>query len=576
MQVSSIQLYESQSNKNIRKEPVFKSKLTLSKYGMSGKKLKEIMENSVIGQKNSENTVFGLAILGLATLAESEEQVKNIRKQVSGILAKIRHSTQLEESRRKREEKHRARKEILQEMASCGMTHAEMGAKLELTPSGISGQMRKYGLKTNFSKKYDTELTEVRNNSPVLKKAVGENEKRKFYLQILKDYSNLNSKYKHLLVANYKKPDNTEIRYKLKNFEIILDTLANPNEIEYHKQYFEVLNTKYIDDFDNICNACRYNIKNGGSTWKFLALLKGEKISSEQLEEWTQYPEFNCDEFMNLRDFSSEDKMRIAKFKRKSHIINFDLHQSRRFDDRYTYYINFNKKQSMQERLLTIAQMHEALYNEPAYFGKKEIPELYEPIHVRDEIYTMLKRDIELNSIYALAKYLNFEGLEKYNYFYDDIIKLQKDSPEYNNLKNDIAKALFNFDISSEKVGQLVYLLNRKDLFEDIMDGAHAIMRFITRFVLKNNYSTKNLIKETEQKTKLLRNVLEESIDENKSITLCKIPSGTSPQFYLAKSPLGYYVSVTIGKEGKIHTLYEDKFKYDAVEKMKKENSFQI
>ena len=205
------------------------------------------------------------------------------------------------------------------------MTQEQISAKLNISPSLVSKEMKKYGIQTDFSKKYNTGLAKINNGSVKLNEAITEKGYRKRMLQNLKQYPDLCEKYKRMLLDSKKYSKDQYKQFLLQVFEAIMYDLSKRDEIKYHRAYFDVLNTKYINDLENICKNYYSNMQADGSSWKMLALLKGEKISSEELEEWTHYPEFNCDEFMTLREYKPEQKQKLAELKRNGEFSNIDI-----------------------------------------------------------------------------------------------------------------------------------------------------------------------------------------------------------------------------------------------------------
>lgn len=571
MQIISNYNIQPKVSYNEMNHPSFGRKLNLFLYGEAGQVLKNLSENTVLGQKASENTVYGLALLALSALGANELQGKgidDIRAYVSEQLENLRKNVKKDSCRKKRETNIETRKSLLKEMASCGMTQEQISAKLNISPSLVSKEMKKYGIQTDFSKKYNTGLAKISNGSIKLNEAISEKVYRKRMLQNLKQYPDLCEKYKRMLLDSKKYSKDQYKQFLLQVFEAIMYDLSKRDEIKYHSAYFDVLNTKYINDLENICKNYYSNMQADGSSWKMLVLLKGEKISSEELEEWTHYPEFNCDEFMTLREYKPEQKQKLAELKRNGEFSNIDiwkvLFHEEQNNERNVYKVNFGEEKSLTDYLKTICKIHEIAYGEPIILGKEKTYEKFNWLHIKDEFFGILKHDTQLDAIYNLLKYMDAEEMKKYSYSSEEVRDLDQNGLEYKTLLHDVRRAVHNIDFddpNNVKINQLADIMNRKDLFEDIMVTPHSILRFISRIVLKNNYNP-NLENVMPEKLNLFREELKGELTNSPIIWTYaeKFRTGTAPQIQIKESSIGDFITITLDKTGHIHTIYEDRY----------------
>lgn len=571
MQIISNYNIQPKVSYNEMNHPSFGRKLNLFLYGEAGQVLKNLSENTVLGQKASENTVYGLALLALSALGANELQGKgidDIRAYVSEQLENLRKNVKKDSCRKKRETNIETRKSLLKEMASCGMTQEQISAKLNISPSLVSKEMKKYGIQTDFSKKYNTGLAKISNGSIKLNEAISEKGYRKRMLQNLKQYPDLCEKYKRMLLDSKKYSKDQYKQFLLQVFEAIMYDLSKRDEIKYHSAYFDVLNTKYINDLENICKNYYSNMQADGSSWKMLVLLKGEKISSEELEEWTHYPEFNCDEFMTLREYKPEQKQKLAELKRNGEFLNIDiwkvLFHEEQNNERNVYKVNFDEEKSLTDYLKTICKIHEIAYGEPIILGKEKTYEKFNWLHIKDEFFGILKHDTQLDAIYNLLKYMDAEEMKKYSYSSEEVRDLDPNGLEYKTLLHDVRRAVHNIDFDDPnniKINQLADIMNRKDLFEDIMVTPHSILRFISRIVLKNNYNP-NLENVMPEKLNLFREELKGELTNSPIIWTYteKFRTGTAPQIQIKESSIGDFITITLDKTGHIHTIYEDRY----------------
>lgn len=567
------------NNSKFNNSPSFGRKLNLLRYGDAGLRLKEITNLEILGQKNGENTVMGLAILGLgALLGENlaDKTPEEIKTEVSNVLKNMRNHIAKTDSKKRKEEKQQLDRELLQEMSDSGMTLKQIGTKLDISGSAVSIKMKKYGIKTDFSKKYNTGLSKIKNNSVKLQKALNERIYRQKIFETLKDYPELLEKYKRLLVDTQKYPDNEYNSDINKTFEKLISRLMKPEEVKYLKEYFEALNTKYINDIENICINYDSNDRADGSYWKFMTLLKGEKISSKELEEWTQYPLFNCDEFMTLRDYKPEQKKRLEELKRNGEISAFETFKGVfNLKGRNIYNLTLGNVGSNHDRMKTICKVHEILYETPIILGNDKCSENLKWFEIKDEIFSMLKHDKQLNSIYNIMKLLGAKELQTYNYTCDQVRDLKQDSKEYKELFTSLREAVCNYDFenpNNEKMKILLDIVNRKEIFKDLMVSPHSIIRYISRIAMKNDTNIENLERNVTDSINSLDKEIKETLDTPKLQIWTyqeKYRPVTAPMLRVKNSELGAYLTITLDKNGYIHTIFEDQIAIDKTKNKK-------
>lgn len=97
-----------------------------------------------------------------------------------------------------------------------------------------------------------------------------------------------------------------------------------------------------------------------------------------------------------------------------------------------------------------------------------------------------------------------------------------------------------------------------------MLQSRHSRLRFITRFVIKDNPNPD--IKETcKEKNGRVKKCIRYRF--RKVFIFCFLNArGFAPQFYINNTNIGNFVKVTLNKKGCIHTIFEDARKAEKVE----------
>ena len=162
--------------------------------------------------------------------------------------------------------------------------------------------------------------------------------------------------------------------------------------------------------------------------------------------------------------------------------------------------------------------------------------------------------------------------MEKYNYTSDEIKMLDVDSQEYKQLRNEIYNQIYTVDIYNPKIKELVDALNNKELFGDLIKNSHAKLRFISRFVLKDNPNA-NLAQDIKQKRELLEKELDYRLNNSVRFFPHTLSGAYSPTMFLGNSELGEYVLIGFNKSAQLHTLYGHNFEFVQQQKKAKSES---
>ena len=169
-----------------------------------------------------------------------------------------------------------------------------------------------------------------------------------------------------------------------------------------------------------------------------------------------------------------------------------------------------------------------------------------------------LLKDRRMESIYNFARFIDPKAFKNIKLSSTDVKFLQKEDNNYQLVKDICSKIIFKLDFENPRFKEFCNVINNKEISGEVLTTRHSRIRFVSRFVLKNNHNPKKgLEQDCREKAKILKDALETNID--KANCFCYINSkGSSPQFYLKAPELGKYIKVTLNNNGTIHTIYED------------------
>ena len=357
-------------------------------------------------------------------------------------------------------------------------------------------------------------------------------------------------------------PENIDNKNKLELLEDIFRELTIKNEMKYKKTYFEALDKDYINCLDEVFVNYESTIKNGDTPMHYLVLLNNGTITTDEIKKWTEAKHLGCDEFMLTRFMDKEVLLKLSKLKEKNNKIKisyFDPMVNDKYQQTYAIKYLFDKDLSLTEKLKSIVQVHEAIYGQMNLKEVIDTHNIYFEKDIKTELLDSIVKDDRLDSTFNFVNYINPSLFEKYKLTSADIKLLQKDSIVYNEIQNICSNAILNIDYNSPKMKEFIELLQNDEIFKNLFTTLHSRMRFITRFVLKDNPNS-NLTEDCKAKMNILEN------DINKGTETCNYfcytsSHGTAPQFYLRQSSLGNYIKITLNRNGSIHTIYEDFYK---------------
>ena len=409
----------------------------------------------------------------------------------------------------------------------------------------------------NFSENF--ELPEEIDYTPLLE----ENPERTYFLELTsKQFPNLNQKYEDILKKVIKEPDNISNKNTLETMDLIFSILTQDrNNLKYKRGYFEALDKEYNNCLEDICKNFNSTILGGNTPMEYLTMINNCRFTEDEVKKWGDADKIGFEEFLLLRDLTPEQLVKINNVKKDSKpfkvtslnkmISSFDPERKQ-----YAYMINFGEDNNLKDKLQIIAKFHEAIYGEIPFKEKKEYNESFLTEDIQTELTDNVVKDKRMESVYNFMKYAVPEEVKKFRYTSEEVQLLPKEHPDFIKLKEIGRNYIMNIDFTNKKLQDLCTVLNDKEIFNDIITSRHARLRFITRFVLKNNPKT-DLQKDCKQAMENLKNELNNNM--NKCIYLSSFHKGKfAPQFYLNHTTLGLSIKITLNSDGSIHTLFED------------------
>ena len=432
---------------------------------------------------------------------------------------------------------------------------------------GLNELTEKYNLSKkapdkNKAKKEST--LETTPSLPIFDKQsfIEERPERELYFKITSFFPNLDSKYKQLLSVSSAEPENKKNERTLNILENILRVASENNDkLTIMKSYIKTLD-EYSDCLDDIATNISSTLLNGNSVMYYLVLLNNGKLSKDSIKTWAEAENLSCDEFMMIKQLDKESILKINEIKKNypSLTITDFGDMLNKYDKKtYAFRVGFPETTPAHTKLKAISAIHEAVYGE---INLKENTEDsnndFLEKDVQTEMVDNLLKDRRMESIYNFARFIDPKAFKNIKLSSTDVKFLQKEDNNYQLVKDICSKIIFKLDFENPRFKEFCNVINNKEIFGEVLTTRHSRIRFVSRFVLKNNhYPQKGLEQDCREKAKILKDALETNID--KANCFCYINSkGSSPQFYLKAPELGKYIKVTLNNNGTIHTIYED------------------
>lgn len=391
---------------------------------------------------------------------------------------------------------------------------------------------------------------------------IKDNPERELYLKVTSFFPNLDSKYKQLLNTSLTEPDNKKNEQTLNILEdIFSNTLENSDKLTIMKSYIQTLD-EHSDCLDDIATNISSTLLNGNSVMYYLVLLNNGKLSKEKIKTWAEANCLSCDEFMMMRELSKDSILKINEIKKN--YPGLTITDFRDMDEKfnkktYVFRVGFTETMPMDTKLKAISKIHDAVYGEIALKENTEDSNgEFLGKDVQTEMVDNILKDRRMESIYNFARFIDPKAFRSINLSSTDVKFLQKEDKRYQLIKDLCSKIIFKLDFENPRFKEFCDAINNKEIFGEVLKTRHSRIRFVSRFVLKNNPEpAKGLEHDCREKAELLKDAIEANID--KCNYFCYINSkGASPQFYLKAPELGNYIKVTLNNNGTIHTIYED------------------
>lgn len=416
--------------------------------------------------------------------------------------------------------------------------------------------LNKYGDILSITQKNNQDNTEQKELD--YKKLFEENPNRNKFLAITSYFPKLDAKYQEMLTKSLTEPDDTTNNMTLHTIESIFNLLSNDDGLKYRKSYFTALDENSYSLNDIAINFMS-TILGGDSPMYYLVLLNNGKLSKEDITKWAKYDKLKCDEFMMLKSYDENIIKNINSLKEKNNnfeITGFEESQNAKYINTYFYKLSFPDYASIEDRFKVVTDIHKAIYGDIYVKGTKDREHKFLKADIQTELLDSIVKDSQIDAVYNFVKYINPNVLKNIKLKSDEVKYLDKDSYLYKQIQNICMKALVNIDFESPKMKEMTDLMSNDDIFGNLITTRHARMRFITRFVLKDNFDA-NITEECKTKMGILTEELNQELDKCNYYCFSN-NAGTAPQFYIKNSQLGNYIKITLNDKGTIHTIYED------------------
>ena len=404
------------------------------------------------------------------------------------------------------------------------------------------------------------EAQQVKEESIDISELLEDNPKRKTFLKITSYFPNLDKEYKKMLETMVKEPDNTKNDFTLDMIENIFDYLSQQDRLMGVKSYFQALNEK-ADVLNDISTNISSTLKNGNSLMYYMVLLNNGKLTNEDIKLWAKTDNLSCDEFMTFKSLGSETILNLSNIKNqynnKFKVIELNEHEKNDVKNNFLYKLDFEPDVELAERFKIVKDIHEALHGKVCFDANKDEKSEYVEHDIQRELLDNVIKDRRMDATFTFVKYINPASLKDYNLTAQDVKFLSKDDKKYKEIYKICMENVMHLDFENPRFKELCEIMKDDKMFGELLESNHSRMRFLTRFVLKNNPTPKNLRESCKQTVSTFYDELKDNSD--KCNYFCYFHTkGTAPQFYLGKSSLGNYIKITLNSEGKIHTMYED------------------
>lgn len=387
-------------------------------------------------------------------------------------------------------------------------------------------------------------------------KLLADKPERNKFIAITSFFPKLHEKYQVILADSLNKPEDNN-KFVLNFLENTFTMLSSDDGLRYRKAYFEALDN-YSDCLEDVAKNMSSAISNGESPMHYMVLLRNGKISKEEIQQWARYNNLSCDEYMLLRNYNETIIHNINSLKQINNnfkITHFETMPNTKYMTNYVFKLDFPEGMSLEERLKTITDVHRAIYGEIYVKGTKDREKKFLKSDIQTELLDSIVKDSQMDAVYNFVKFINPEALKDINLTSDEVKSIDNEGDLYKQIQSICTKEVVNLNFDTPKMQEMIELMGNNDIFGEIFSTRHSRIRFITRFVLKDNPNA-DLVKVCQEKIDILKEEMDATL--NKCNYFCysnKI--GTAPQFYL-RSTLGTYVKLTLNNKGTIHTIFED------------------
>ena len=384
---------------------------------------------------------------------------------------------------------------------------------------------------------------------------------RELYLKITSYFPNLDKEYKKLLESNFKNPDDKKSEHTLNMLENIFKYMSEDNRLTGLKPYLKTLDD-YSDCLQDITTNISSTLRNGNSIMYYMVLLNNGKLTKDDIKNWTEVDSLGCDEFMMLKNLDKTVIKKINLIKSNRNYFKITDFQPMLKETgpvkTYAFKLNFDNNVEVIDRFQTVSEIHTAIYGVINLQEHKDKKDSFLVEDIQNEMVDNVLKDRRIDSVYNFIKYINPKSLKHYNMTSSEVKYLSKDDKKYKAIKEICANEVLKLNADNPKLQEICNLINDDEVFGKIINTRHSRLRFITRFVLKDNiYPEPNLHEDCRKKFMTLKNELLNN--SNMCNYYCYThPKSTAPQFYLKDSNLGNFIKITLNDVGSIHTIYED------------------